>query len=68
MKRCLTILSMLSVTGCVNVDGSLDAYCIASEAAVAEHARALADDASEAAVRTGDLVIRQRDAACKAAG
>ena len=55
---------MLSVTGCVGAGGSLEAYCEASEAAVAAHARALADTPDEAALRTGDLVIRQRDAAC----
>ena len=65
MKRCLTILSMLSVTGCVSAGGRLEAFCIASEAAVADHARALAEDGSEAAVKTGDLVIRQHDAACR---
>ena len=65
MKRCLTILSMLSVTGCVSAGGSLEAFCIASEAAVAEHARALAEDGSDEAVRTGDLVIRKRDAVCR---
>ena len=65
MKRCLTILSMLSVTGCVSAGGSLEAYCLSSEAAVAQHARALAEDGSDEAVRTGDLVIRQRDAACR---
>lgn len=65
MKRSAMILSMLSVTGCVSAGGSLEAYCLSSEAAVAQHALALADDASEAAVRTGDLMIRQRDAACQ---
>ena len=64
MKRSAMILLTTFVTGCVSAGGSLEAFCIASEAAVADHARALAEDASEAAVKTGDLVIRQRDAAC----
>ena len=58
------ILLTTFVTGCVSAGGSLEAFCIASEAAVAEHARALAEDASDEAAKTGDLVIRQRDAAC----
>ena len=59
------ILLTTFVTGCVSAGGSLEAFCIASEAAVAEHARALAEDGSDEAVRTGDLVIRKRDAVCR---
>ena len=64
MKRSAMILLTTFVTGCVSAGGSLEAYCLSSEAAVAQHARALAEDASDEAVKTGDLVIRQRDAAC----
>ena len=56
---------MLCASGCVNVPGSLEGYCTASEAAIASHAAALAETPDEAALRTGDLVIRQRDAVCK---
>ena len=57
---------MLSATACVSApSGSLDAYCIASEAAVADLAATLAETADEEALRKGDLVIRQRDAACR---
>ena len=57
---------MLSATACVSApSGSLDAYCIASEAAVANLAATLAQTPDEAALRAGDLVIRQRDAACR---
>ena len=59
------ILLMLSVAGCVNgQSGDLGAYCTASEAAIVDLAAALGETPDEAALRTGDLVIRQRDAAC----
>jgi len=57
---------MLSATACVTApSGSLDAYCIASDAAIADLAQTLADTPDEAALRKGDMVIRQRDAACR---
>lgn len=60
------ILPMLFAAGCVTApSGSLDAYCLASDAAIADLAATLADTPDEAALRAGDLVIRQRDAACK---
>ena len=66
MKPLLVSLLTLSVTACVTApSGSLDAYCIASDAAIADLAQTLADTPDEAALRAGDLVIRQRDAACK---
>jgi hypothetical protein len=59
------ILTMLCVSACVTAPtGSLDAYCTASEAAIARHAAALSVTQDVTALRTGDLVIRQRDAAC----
>jgi hypothetical protein len=48
----------------VSVPGSLEGYCTASEAGIKAHAAALADTPDEMVLRTGDLVIRQRDAAC----
>jgi hypothetical protein len=59
------ILPMLFASACVTAPGSLEGYCVASEAAVADLAQALADTPDEAALRAGDLVIRQRDAACR---
>lgn len=57
---------MLSVTACVTAPGgSLYGYCTASEAGIKAHAAALSVTPDEAALRTGDLVIRQRDVACK---
>jgi hypothetical protein len=56
---------MLSVSACVTAPGSLDGYCTASEQGIKAHAAALAVTPDEAALRTGDLVIRQRDAACR---
>lgn len=44
--------------------GDLEAYCVASEAGVQTHAKALADTADVEVLLSGDLVIRQRDAAC----
>ena len=65
MKSLLLLPLMLCVSGCVNApSGSLAGYCTASEAAIASHAAALAETPDEAALRTGDLVIRQRDAVC----
>ena len=64
MKSLLLLPLTLCATGCVNVPVSLEGYCTASEAAIASHAAALADTPDEAALRTGDLVIRQRDAVC----
>jgi hypothetical protein len=49
----------------VSAPGSLEGYCTASEQGIKAHAAALAVTPDEAALRTGDLVIRQRDAACK---
>jgi hypothetical protein len=65
MKRLLTILPMLFAAGCVSAPGgSLEAFCTASEPAIRAHAAALAVTPDEAALRTGDLVIRQHDAGC----
>ena len=58
------ILLMSSVSGCGNVPGSLEGFCTASEAAIKEHAAALAKTQDETVLRTGDHVIRQHDAAC----
>ena len=44
--------------------GDLEAYCIASEPAILVHAKALAYTADVSAAISGDVVIRQRDAAC----
>lgn len=65
MKRLATILLTIFVGACQTAPGSLDGYCSASEAAIKAHAAALAVTPDEAALRTGDLVIRQRDAACR---
>lgn len=65
LKPSLTILSLTFASGCVTAPGSLEGYCAASEPAVKAHAAALADTPDELALRTGDLVIRQRDAACR---
>lgn len=59
------ILPMIFAAGCVTAPGSLEGYCTASEAGIKAHAAALAVTPDEAALRTGDLVIRQRDAACR---
>jgi hypothetical protein len=48
----------------VTAPGDLYGYCTASEAGIKAHAAALAVTPDEAALRTGDLVIRQRDAVC----
>ncbi len=58
------ILLMSSVSGCGNAPGSLEGYCTASEPAVKELAAVLSVTPDEEALRKGDLVIRQRDAAC----
>lgn len=58
------ILLMSSVSGCGNVPGSLEGFCTASEPAVKELAAVLSVTPDEEALRKGDLVIRQRDAAC----
>ena len=56
---------ILLISACVPApSGSLHAYCLASEAAVADLAATLAETPDEDALRAGDLVIRQRDAAC----
>jgi hypothetical protein len=66
MKPLLLSLLTLSVSACVTApSGSLDAYCLASEAAVASLAETLAETPDEDALRKGDLVVRQRDAACR---
>ena len=64
MKRLATILLTLFVSACQTVPGSLEGYCTASEPGVKALAAALAVTPDDAALRTGDLVIRQRDAAC----
>lgn len=64
MKRLLTILPMLFAAGCVTAPGGLDGYCTASEPGIKAHAAALSVTPDKAVLRTGDLVIRQRDAAC----
>ena len=64
MKRLATIPLMIFVTGCVSAPGSLEGYCTASEPAIRELAAVLAVTPDEEALRKGDLVIRQRDAAC----
>lgn len=66
--RWLTILAMTSMSfaaGCANVDGSFEAFCDATAPSITAHAAALADDGGPRSIRTGVLVIRQRDAACK---
>lgn len=52
-----------SAIGCVNA-GSIEAYCDGTSAAFTAHAAALAEDAGPKSLRTGAVVIRQRDAAC----
>lgn len=56
---------MTFASGCVTAPGSLEGYCTASEPGVKAHAAALAVTPDETVLRTGDLVIRQRDAACE---
>lgn len=58
------ILLTTFVAGCVSVPNSLSGYCTASEAGVKALAAALSVTPDEEALRKGDLVIRQRDAAC----
>ena len=64
MKRPATILLMTFVGACQTVPGSLEGYCAASEAGVKALAAALSVTPDEEVLRKGDLVIRQRDAAC----
>ena len=65
MRTLLLGLSMLFAAGRVTApSGSLDGYCTASEPAIRAHAAALAVTPDEAVLRSGDLVIRPRDAAC----
>ena len=64
MKRLATILLTTFVGACQTVPGSLEGYCTASEPAVKALAAALSVTPDEEALRKGDLVIRQRDAAC----
>lgn len=64
MKHRAMILLTTFVAGCVNAPGSLEGYCTASEPAVKELAAVLAVTPDEEVLRKGDLVIRQRDAAC----
>lgn len=64
MKRPATILLMIFVGACQTVPGSLEGYCAASEAGVKALAAALSVTPDEEVLRKGDLVIRQRDAAC----
>lgn len=60
---------MLLVSACAPVtQGSLEAACDATRAARADHAAALAASPDDAAVVTGDLLIRQIDAACALGG
>ena len=63
MKHLLLTVCLMFVQGCVS-GGNLEAYCVASENAVAAHATALSNTPDETVLLTGDLVIRQRDAAC----
>lgn len=65
MKHLATILLTIFATGCVSAPGSLSGYCTASEPAVRDLAAVLAVTPDEEALRKGDLVIRQRDAACR---
>lgn len=59
------MLLMTFAAGCVNAPGgSLEGYCTASEAGVKALAAALSVTPDEEVLRKGDLVIRQRDAAC----
>lgn len=58
------ILPTLFVTACVSAPGSLEGYCTASEPAIRDLAMVLSVTPDEEALRKGDLVIRQRDAAC----
>mgnify|MGYP003443464607 FL=1 len=65
MKRLATILLTTFVGACQTVPGSLSGYCTASEPAIRDLAAVLAVTPDEEALRKGDLVIRQRDAACR---
>lgn len=66
MRRAIfPMMTVFFVTGCGSAGGSLEAFCDATAPSVAAHAAALADDGGPRSIRTGALVIRQRDAACK---
>ena len=57
---------MTFASACVTAPGGdLAGYCTASEPGIKALAGVLADTPDEAALRAGDLVIRQRDAACR---
>lgn len=60
------ILLTTFAAGCVSApSGSLEGYCTASETGVKALALALSVTPDEEVLRKGDLVIRQRDAACR---
>ena len=69
-RRALSLLTMaaltLPVTGCFVGDraGSLDGACDALEPSLRAHAVALATDAGDQAVLTGDALIERLDRAC----
>ena len=65
MKPLLVSLLTIFAAGCVSAPGSLEGYCLASEPAIKAHAAALSVTPDETVLRTGDLVIRQRDVACR---
>ena len=58
------ILPTIFVAACQPAPGSLEGYCTASEPAIRDLAMVLSVTPDEEALRKGDLVIRQRDAAC----
>ena len=72
MKRQLLLTtSLLLSAGCMSApketrppQNDLEAYCIASEPGVVEHARNLSRTSDVDVAISGDLVIRQRDAVC----
>lgn len=63
LRTILATMTVFFVAGCVT-GGSVEAYCDGSAVAIREHAAALAEDGGPKSIRTGTLVIRQRDAAC----
>ena len=54
----------LTLSGCVAASGSLDVLCQRSKALEADHAAALAVEASDAAVTTGQAYIATIAAGC----
>jgi len=66
-RRLILIALMSCVSGCVTVEGSLEAYCDATATSTARHAEALSKvtgTGATEAIHTGVILIRQRDAAC----